>query len=172
MTNLETIEAKPREIVFKQYVKKHARDIEQNPFWHQPNQWYRWLVKLECECITEVLTRGDETPPTEWDYDTRRLLGEEPIYKQTWVGHPGGQHMCILGDKYDYLNLVNKTRSLAAAANRLAIYGARSMTRNVRGRKSRNGSLVKRSSKWNLVGLFNSGLSSFLAATAAPFPRK
>ena len=86
MTNLETIEPKPRDIVIRQYIDRYAADCERNPFWYSPDNWYRWLVCLDCGCVTEVLTREDTAPPTE--HIESEILGELPIYKQTWVLSP------------------------------------------------------------------------------------
>jgi hypothetical protein len=87
MTDLVDIQPKPRDLVLKQYQDRYAADCERNPFWSSPEHWYRWLVLLDCGCVTEVLTREDQAPPTEHVSDGTSL-GELPIYKKTWVLHP------------------------------------------------------------------------------------
>jgi hypothetical protein len=87
MESLESVQPKPRDAVLSQYMNHCGQAaIESNPFWHSPDKWYRWLVRLDCGCITEALTREDIDPPTEHVFS--EVLGELPIYKKTWILHP------------------------------------------------------------------------------------
>lgn len=86
MQSLESVQPKPRDAVLSQYMDHNRTDIERNPFWYSPDNWYRWLVRLDCGCITETLTREDIDPPTEHVFS--ESLGELPIYKTTWILHP------------------------------------------------------------------------------------
>jgi hypothetical protein len=87
MTDLREIQPKPNDLVLQQYQDRYAADCERNAFWHSPENWYRWLVLLDCGCVTEVLTREDQAPPTEHLSDGTSL-GKLPVYKKTWVLHP------------------------------------------------------------------------------------
>ena len=88
MASLETIQPKPRDLVLRQYMDRHASSFDSNPYWYSPDRWYRWLVRLDCGCITEVLTFGDESSPAEHRYHPSKVLGDPPLYKQTWILHP------------------------------------------------------------------------------------
>lgn len=88
MTSLEAIQPRPRDIVFQQYMDFHRSDFRSNPYWYSPDHWYRWLVRLDCGCITEVLTFGDDSPPPEHRYHPSKVLGDPPLSGQTWILHP------------------------------------------------------------------------------------
>jgi hypothetical protein len=85
--DLEAIRPKPQELVLAQYVEHEKHNLSgPNPYWYAPNFWKRWLVRLDCRCVTEALTPHDHGPPTECkDSET---LGDPPIYKQTHIMHP------------------------------------------------------------------------------------
>jgi hypothetical protein len=88
MTSLETIQPKPGDIVFRQFMDHNASSFKTNPYWHSPDRWYRWLVRLDCGCITEALTFGDDTPPAGHRYHPSQVLGDPPLAMQTWILHP------------------------------------------------------------------------------------
>ena len=85
--DLEAIQPKAQELVLAQYMKHVKHDLAgPNPHWYAPNFWKRWLVRLDCGCVTEALTPHDHGPPTECK--DSKTLGDPPIYKQTHIMHP------------------------------------------------------------------------------------
>lgn len=88
MASPEAMQPRPRDIVLRQYMEHDASGLKSNPYWHSPDRWYRWLVRLDCGCVTETLTFGDESPPTEHRYHPSKVLGDPPLSGQTWILHP------------------------------------------------------------------------------------
>ncbi len=82
--------ARPAEEVLREYREFNAKRRERInsilwPFWApDPDGFFRWRVKLDCGCITEVMTHGEDSPPDE----------------QRWLDHvgrawlPAGQSLC------------------------------------------------------------------------------
>jgi hypothetical protein len=99
MSNLDAIEPKSRELVLRQFMSECPDAYQSNPDWYFPNNWYRWLVRLDCGCITETLTLGSEVPPTELRRDNTILGKEEPIRNQTWIMVRSGSFWCHFYDK-------------------------------------------------------------------------
>jgi hypothetical protein len=99
MTSLETIQPMPGDVVFRQFVDHHAPSLKSNPYWYSPDHWYRWLVRLDCGCVTEALTFGDESPPPEHRYHPNHVLGDPPLSAQAWILHPDKlRGACIFKD--------------------------------------------------------------------------
>jgi hypothetical protein len=87
--DLKEIQPKPQKLVLAQYIEHVKRDLEgRNPYWHAPNFWDRWLVRLDCGCITEALTRQNYGPPTEQKCSETLGGDDAPLYKQTHIMHP------------------------------------------------------------------------------------
>ncbi|MGW6614986.1 hypothetical protein ACWGA0_16195 [Streptomyces erythrochromogenes] len=63
--------AKRRTDVLREYEKFNADRRKGLPpvLWPflapDPDRYYRWRVQLDCTCITELMTPGDQTPPSE-----------------------------------------------------------------------------------------------------------
>lgn len=94
--SLESIQPKPQELVLAQY-------MEQVKYWGSPDQWNRWLVRLDCGCITEALIREGHDNPTEQRYNHHLGPDEGPVYKRTSIGSPRKSvGWCILGDTIDW----------------------------------------------------------------------
>lgn len=83
--------AKPRKEVLREYeefnAKRRAR-IRQAVLWQfwapDPEEFYRWRVQLDCGCVSEVMTRGEEDLPSE-----RQWLDH---VHSAWL--PKGQMLC------------------------------------------------------------------------------
>lgn len=102
--SLESIQPKPQELVLAQYVEREQRNLQgDNPYWYSPNNWNRWLVRLDCDCVTEVLTHFKyDAPSTEHDYKHHLGPDDGPVFKRTSVGHPLSMRgHCMLGDTMD-----------------------------------------------------------------------
>ena len=86
--------ATPRQEALRAYQDLNAKRRARIPavlwqFWAPgPEEFYRWRIQLDCNCITEVLTRGDKDLPAE-----SRWL--DPAHG-AWL--PAGQVLCWHND--------------------------------------------------------------------------
>ncbi|WP_405141957.1 hypothetical protein OG589_32695 [Sphaerisporangium sp. NBC_01403] len=61
--------ARPRTDILREYLDLNAKRRERIPsilwaFWApDPDKFYRWRIQLDCDCVTEVLTYGDNNLP-------------------------------------------------------------------------------------------------------------
>jgi hypothetical protein len=86
--------ARPREDVLREYRDLNAERRGRIPaplwpFWApDPEEFYRWRVQLDCNCITEVLTSGPDRRPdgAQWP---------DPVYGARL---PAGQILCVHDD--------------------------------------------------------------------------
>jgi len=97
--SLATIQPRPRETTLKQYLERHGHDTDSYGAFYNPSELYRWLVRIDCGCVTEVLTRGNAIPPTEQTLEHSLGGDEEPIYKRTWLLTPFGIQCALSREK-------------------------------------------------------------------------
>lgn len=132
MTSLETVQPRPHDLVLRQYMQHSASGLKANPYWHSPDHWYQWLVRLDCGCITETLTFGDESPPTEHRYHPARF--------SAILRSAGRRGFSIQKNTVAHAySRARKTRSRAGAASPQGIYGARRTMTKPRGGMSCSG---------------------------------
>ncbi len=89
--------AKRRTDVLREYEKFNADRRKGIPpvLWPflapDPDQYYRWRVQLDCACITELMTPGDCTPPSERQWRAPRD-GEALPPGQVYCRHDEAAH--------------------------------------------------------------------------------
>lgn len=88
--------ARPRRGTLAEYNDYCARQLSSNPHLSDMDaaHQFRWKVELECGCITEVLTEGEDKLPTEGHWN--KVLGKEgaPVYAKTFVTSSSVVAMC------------------------------------------------------------------------------
>jgi hypothetical protein len=86
---------RPAAEVLREYMDFHTRQLALNPSLVEilkekdaPERKYRWLVELDCRCITEALTAGEDRLPTTGVAPHRLGDHDKPIhptYAQTYL---------------------------------------------------------------------------------------
>jgi len=77
---------------FEEYNAKLRREIEPAlwPFFApDPDKFFRWRVQLDCGCIREVLTRGEDRLPTHAQW-------QDPVNRRASAARVAPRHQPVI----------------------------------------------------------------------------